>query len=106
MNHNKLIGQIVKIKDASESEKGFGVIVKYAGTVFHVRLLNNTIVFIQPERLIVQPSRDEALNKLRKQLNYWYKSLPGCADKSCFVCTRQQNELNEGLELIDLLEVL
>lgn len=106
MNHNKLIGTTVKIKDASESEKGFGIITKYAGSVFHVRLLNNNVVFIQPERIIVQPTRDEALNKLRNRLKEWHKCLPGCVDKTCYLCAKQQSELDEALGLLDLLDVL
>jgi hypothetical protein len=107
MNHNRLINETVKIKNPNKSEEGFGVVRKYQGKLFAVRMLNfGYDVLVEPERLIVLPSREEAITKLRDRLNSWHKSLPGCADKTCYVCTKQQSELDEAINLLDLLEVL
>jgi hypothetical protein len=106
MNHNRLIGSVVKIKDPKEIEVGFGAIVKYEAKLFQVRMLDGLIIFVEPDRLIVQPTREEALVKIRNRLNDWHRSLPGCADKDCYSCARQKSELDEALNLLDLLEVL
>lgn len=106
MNHYKLINEVVKIKDPNKQECGFGVISKSGTKYFTVRMLNGDNIFVEPERLMVQPSRDEAIKKLRDRLINWHRSLPGCADKTCYVCTRQQSELDEALNLLDLVDVL
>lgn len=54
----------------------------------------------------IQPSKTEAISKLRNRLKEWHRSLPGCVDKECYSCARQKGELDEALHLLDLLEVI
>lgn len=48
-------------------------------------------------------NKEDAATKLQLRLEAWHRSLPGCADKDCYVCKRQKSELDEALSLLDIL---